>query len=68
MVDPLGEVGLSEFHQGQRWQNISRPRRLDNLFQQIVEIHRGQITLKEDPLPGWGKNLIDGLSGLQQSN
>ena len=32
--------------------------RLDNPFQQIAEIHNGQITLKEDPLPEWTKGLL----------
>jgi predicted ABC-type ATPase len=32
--------------------------RLDNPFQQIAEIHNGQITLKEDPLPEWAKGLL----------
>ncbi len=32
--------------------------RLDNPFQQIAEIHNGQITLKEDPLPEWTNGLL----------
>lgn len=32
--------------------------RLDNPFQQIAEIHNGQLILKENPLPEWAKGLL----------
>ncbi len=32
--------------------------RLDNPFKRIAEIHNGLVTLKEDPLPKWAKELL----------
>ncbi|MEE9356014.1 MAG: hypothetical protein V3U75_10540 [Methylococcaceae bacterium] len=32
--------------------------RLDHPFQQIAEIHRGKITLYQDTLPIWAKELL----------
>lgn len=41
---------------------------LDNPFQQIAEIHNGQIILKVDPLPEWAKRLLKDYLDEQQSN
>jgi predicted ABC-type ATPase len=32
--------------------------RQDNPFQRVVEVHHGQMTIKQKPLPGWAKEIL----------